>query len=71
MTTMNEANRTRPQDINDVKWYKKPQVPWGIIIALTLLTAGVIGGWTMRGEAQAKVQSEAATMAASLSKTSK
>ncbi len=51
---------TRPQDINDKKWYKSAKLPWGFIAVVTILGIGILVGWTLRSDANAYINSEVA-----------
>lgn len=42
----------------ETKFYKKASFPWAIIISVALLFVGIVGGWTLRGEMNAKIDAE-------------
>lgn len=55
------GNTLRQQDINAKKpWYKSPAFPWGIIITVALVFAGIVTGWTLRGDMNQRIDSEVA-----------
>lgn len=66
---MADQEAKRPQDIKDIKWYRKTSFPWLIISHVIIGVACFIGGSQMNQIHQNDVKAEAASMVTSLSKT--
>jgi hypothetical protein len=60
---MNKTNNTelRPQELSKAKTVQvKLLIPYAIITIMLVSTAGLITGWTLRSEMNAKVDAEVA-----------
>lgn len=65
---MSNKETTRPQDIKDVKFYKKASFPWAIIITLVITVAAFIGGWHAHQAQTADINHQAASLAETFAK---
>lgn len=63
---MSNKETVRPQDINEVKFYKKASLPWAILAIIAISVASFIGGWHMSQAHAQDVRVEASNIVDSL-----
>jgi len=67
---MSAKEQTRPQDVT-TPWYKKPVLPWIIILVMVTAFGFTVLGWTLRGTVADAVDAQAASIAEHMSKPQK
>ncbi len=65
---MTKEVTTRPQDIKNVKFYKKASFPWAIIISLLISVLAFIAGWHTHQAQTDDVKAQAANLVDVLAK---